>query len=121
MHTREVREALLAALLRVKPFLNRREYEIELTWACAEVRFDSRGRIYWKTFTLGRELARCLAEAQNWRCCYCGTETCDLILGPDRVTLEHVIPKSLDGPDHPDNMVMACFACNMARGNSMCF
>lgn len=41
-------------------------------------------------------------------CCYCGMR--------DQLTLDHVIPLSLGGPDCADNLVWACRRCNSAKG-----
>lgn len=35
---------------------------------------------------------------------------------PTHVTLDHVVPVSLDGPDYPDNLVLSCHGCNSLRG-----
>lgn len=60
-----------------------------------------------------------LAEAQNWRCCYCGVQMGLYQRGPTQATIEHIIPRSLGGPDRPDNYAIACHACNQARGNAI--
>jgi 5-methylcytosine-specific restriction endonuclease McrA len=57
-----------------------------------------------------------LAEAQNWRCCWC---QCDCIAAPDSrnsATIEHVVPLSLGGTWDQDNLAMACSRCNNKRG-----
>lgn len=60
---------------------------------------------------------RCrLAEAQNWRCCWCGTECRPEPNLKDSATIEHVTPKSLGGSDDWDNLAMACAYCNHKRG-----
>lgn len=41
-------------------------------------------------------------------CCYCGTE------GP--LSIDHVFPRSRDGSDSGDNIVMACRSCNSSKG-----
>jgi hypothetical protein len=43
------------------------------------------------------------------RCIYCG--------GGGRLTVEHMIPRSRGGPDHPDNAVWVCGACNSRKGD----
>lgn len=56
-----------------------------------------------------------LAEAQNWRCCWCGRH---VTLERDRrntVTIEHLVPRSKGGADTFDNCVMACSKCNGKR------
>lgn len=73
----------------------------------ANLGFKIELKIYWRTV---------LSEAQNHRCCYCGVGFSDQ---PDSVgspTIEHVVPRSLGGPDHPNNYVIACYGCNTARG-----
>lgn len=57
-----------------------------------------------------------VAEAQNWRCCWCGVE-CDVRRGrKTSATVEHVVPKSLGGADEWENMALACSSCNGRRG-----
>lgn len=43
------------------------------------------------------------------RCQYCGAT--------DRLTLDHVLPKSRGGPDTWENLVAACVPCNNRKGN----
>ena len=43
------------------------------------------------------------------RCQYCGDS--------DRLTLDHVHPKSRGGPDTWENLVAACVPCNNRKGN----
>ena len=59
-----------------------------------------------------------LGEAQNWRCCWCGT-VCDphAYNYPHMATIEHVIPIIRGGSNTVDNMAMACHRCNSVRGN----
>jgi hypothetical protein len=105
--------AIRAALQRTSPDLDKKGFDIELLWALEDVSFRHDGTIFWRAFKLGREFFVCLCEAQNWRCCYCGVRTNELDTSP--ATIEHVIPKSKGGLDHPENMVMACKVCNVAR------
>lgn len=51
-----------------------------------------------------------LAEAQNWRCCYCGCEC-----GHETATIEHVIPLADGGEDRWMNLAMCCSPCNLAK------
>jgi len=37
--------------------------------------------------------------------------------GPDLATVDHVIPLSRGGSDHPSNMVVACRPCNLKKGD----
>lgn len=59
-----------------------------------------------------------LSEAQNHRCCYCGTQLSNHVKDdhPDRATVDHVIPKIAGGHCKWDNEVMACRLCNHGRG-----
>jgi hypothetical protein len=57
-----------------------------------------------------------LAEAQNWRCAYCSGVMEDRGRGPRVATIEHVIPRSRGGTEARLNLVVACHACNTARG-----
>lgn len=43
------------------------------------------------------------------RCQYCGAT--------DRLTLDHVLPRSRGGPDTWENLVAACVPCNNRKGN----
>ncbi|UCE36035.1 MAG: HNH endonuclease [Thermoplasmata archaeon] len=43
------------------------------------------------------------------QCIYCGAE--------EKLTVDHMIPLSRGGPDHPDNAVMVCSHCNSLKGN----
>ena len=71
--------------------------------------------------SLHRTKRATLAEAQNWRCCYCGVRfTSDgngLSAGNDdaAVTTDHVIPISQGGSRELDNEVAACRRCNNER------
>ena len=52
-------------------------------------------------------------------CVYCGVRTVrrpGLHRAADLATLDHVVPKSKGGPLTPANVVLACRACNNARG-----
>ncbi len=63
------------------------------------------------------EARRRLAEAQNWRCCYCGVDLSPDQPGPTRATCEHLIPESHGGYDTASNLVVACEACNRVRAD----
>lgn len=57
------------------------------------------------------------AEAQNWRCCWCGVKTVAESGFSNSATLEHVIPRGKGGDHTPDNTVMACSFCNNRRSD----
>lgn len=37
----------------------------------------------------------------------------------DQVTIDHVVPRTLGGPDHIDNYVLCCKTCNSRKGNKL--
>lgn len=53
-----------------------------------------------------------LAEAQNWRCAYCGVHMTLARSTPSLVTRDHVVPRCEGGSEDWDNLVAACRACN---------
>lgn len=69
--------------------------------------------------TMTPESLRRMAEAQNWRCCYCGGPMEEGGKSSKRATFEHVIPRHLGGADNDANLVISCTGCNTARGFRM--
>ena len=57
------------------------------------------------------------AEAQNWRCCYCGGVMTDFERGPALATREHLLPHSQGGTWAAANTVAACLSCNRVRSD----
>ena len=57
-----------------------------------------------------------LAEAQNWKCCFCGVRMDEMHGKRNSVTVEHVIPKSKGGTNDMANLAASCYACNNNRG-----
>jgi len=57
-----------------------------------------------------------LAEAQNWRCCWCGQHCVPESNKHNSATIEHVTPRSQGGTDTWENFAMSCNRCNQARG-----
>jgi len=54
-----------------------------------------------------------LIEKHGSVCAYCGTET-----DPETITLDHVRPrKGQSAYDRPDNLVLACRACNADKAD----
>lgn len=75
-------------------------------------------------FMTRRELRILLAEAQNWRCCYCGVEMTDPppgrvmkreVIAPTALTIEHLQHRTHGGQDSWANAVAACHNCNSKR------
>ncbi len=63
------------------------------------------GQIHWST-----SIREYIEEREKKdRCIYCG--------GKDRLTLDHILPKSRGGPDSPDNAVWVCQKCNSSKGS----
>lgn len=56
------------------------------------------------------------AEAQNWRCCYCGVQMNRWRDGPTLCTIEHVIPASAGGRVCWETCAAACKKCNTMDG-----
>lgn len=66
--------------------------------------------------TATRVWKRCrLAEAQNWRCCWCGKHLTPVPDQKNSATIEHINPRSLGGSDEMDNLAAACSRCNSRR------
>lgn len=70
------------------------------------VRLKSYVRVPYRRVLLTR---RNVLRRDRHRCQYCGS--------PDRLTLDHVLPKSRGGPDTWENLVAACVPCNNRKGN----
>jgi 5-methylcytosine-specific restriction endonuclease McrA len=44
---------------------------------------------------------------------------CKCYLPTEKLTLDHLKPKSLGGSNSLENLRLACFPCNNSRGNSL--
>lgn len=70
----------------------------------------------------GAHQVKRLVRIFGGKCHYCGVQTrkstckADANLYPTR---DHIVPKSLGGPNSIDNYVLACFGCNNDRGTSL--
>lgn len=53
-------------------------------------------------------------EAQENMCFYCGIR-----LFEDDYTIDHYVPLVRGGTNDPENIVLACHACNMSKGTSL--
>jgi 5-methylcytosine-specific restriction endonuclease McrA len=67
------------------------------------------------------EERRRLYRAQRGRCHYCSRLV--RLRGPWddplAATLDHVVPRALGGPTAPENLVVACRACNQRKGDAL--
>lgn len=95
------------------PYIINNEEELEIALKIRAV----------KQYTWARRIVRrsflrtSRAEAQNWKCCYCGCNMSTEAGKKHSATLEHVLPVSKGGTDDPSNLVAACSHCNGKRGN----
>jgi hypothetical protein len=60
--------------------------------------------------TRWRKRRRLILKMHDYLCVYCGDEAS---------TVDHVIPTSKGGTDHPLNLVAACQLCNYGMGNKV--
>ncbi|MDE2996471.1 MAG: HNH endonuclease [Bacteroidota bacterium] len=70
------------------------------------VRLKAYVRLPYKRILLTRKN---VLRRDRQRCQYCGSK--------DRLTIDHVMPKSRGGKDTWDNLVAACVPCNNRKGN----
>lgn len=72
-----------------------------------------------------REARAILSEAQNHRCCYCGSEMIEPPVNspypynPRHASIEHLTPVSRGGRNSFDNLAAACIDCNCRRPSDM--
>ncbi|MDX6530137.1 MAG: hypothetical protein QOH41_2427 [Blastocatellia bacterium] len=59
----------------------------------------------------GRQRFRIFVR-DKFRCQYCAKK-----FQPAHLTLDHIIPRSKDGPDDPENLAASCVPCNQRKGN----
>jgi 5-methylcytosine-specific restriction endonuclease McrA len=55
---------------------------------------------------------RVLFARDGWKCVYCGT-------GSNRLTLDHVVPRSRGGTSVWENVVTSCAPCNHRKGDRL--
>jgi 5-methylcytosine-specific restriction endonuclease McrA len=60
------------------------------------------------------ELKQSVRKQARYMCEYCHSSE---LLSANRFTIDHVIPRSLGGPDAIDNLALACRRCNERRYN----
>ena len=54
-----------------------------------------------------------LHRLQHGRCFYCRS----FFLGSGDLTIDHLVPRSQGGSDHPGNLVLCCSSCNNQFGD----
>ena len=59
-------------------------------------------------------IRREIAQRSRGRCAYCQLQE---KYSGHLLTLEHIIPEALGGPTVADNLCMACWSCNQAKGD----
>jgi hypothetical protein len=90
-----------------------KEEKVELAWAQHLARrWPATGMV-----TLSKLKRWTLAEAQGWRCCWCGTRMEGTGADWNAPTFEHIVPRSKGGLNEIDNLAIACLRCNNARGD----
>lgn len=62
---------------------------------------------------LGKRARFNVLRRDGFRCVYCGS-------GPQgsKLHLDHLVPLSSEGPNHPCNLVTSCQDCNLGKGSS---
>lgn len=61
--------------------------------------------------------SRVLFARDGFTCQYCGTHAGNLKGVRNRLTIDHIKPKSQGGPHHWENVVTACYHCNLKKRN----
>ena len=67
------------------------------------------------------KLRRELYERDDWTCYVC-LERLDAgtpVNEPDALTLDHIVPRSKGGSDHPENLKTCCRGCNVRKSDSI--
>ena len=82
-----------------------RSTTLRLPWPSI-VRLKVYVRVPYKRIMISRKN---VLRRDRFRCQYCGSR--------DRLTIDHVLPKSRGGRDTWENLVTACTRCNTRKGN----
>mgnify|MGYP003860170963 CR=1 FL=1 len=77
------------------------------TWLPTVIRLRQFVRVPFRALPLTR---RNLFQRDGHRCQYCGSES-------ERLSIDHVMPRSRDGSHSWDNVTTACLRCNVHKGN----
>lgn len=59
--------------------------------------------------------SRVLFARDHFTCQYCGTHESDLKGKRNRLTIDHIKPRAQEGPHHWENVVTACYICNIKK------
>lgn len=59
--------------------------------------------------------SRVLFARDGFTCQYCGKHAIELKGKGNRLTIDHILPKSKGGPHHWENVVTACYHCNLRK------
>jgi 5-methylcytosine-specific restriction endonuclease McrA len=94
-----------AELVEAHPGRALRSSTARLPWPSV-VRLKGYVRVPYRRVLLTR---RNLLRRDGHACQYCGAT--------DRLTMDHVVPKSRGGPDTWENLVAACVPCNNRKGS----
>ena len=94
-----------AELVEALPGKALRSTTTQLAWPSV-VRLTGYVRVPYRKVLLTR---RNLLRRDDHTCQYCGSA--------ERLTLDHVLPKSRGGPETWENLVAACVPCNNRKGN----
>jgi hypothetical protein len=66
-----------------------------------------------------RPMTEILAERDGWECHYCQHPLGWGHWSVRAPEVEHKVPKALGGVSRPENLVLACSPCNLAKGVSL--
>ena len=94
------------------------DHVTHICWTKAEqieLAYQANGQRYTLLTPLLRER---LAEAQNWRCCYCPVRMMGNGSDDDAPTFEHIVQRCNGGTEDLDNIAIACRRCNNVRKNA---
>lgn len=64
--------------------------------------------------SISRDKRRTVYERDGYRCVYCGVNQ-----KQERLTVDHVIPRSRGGSNTIRNLVTCCYPCNDHKGNTI--
>lgn len=76
-------------------------------------------RVTWRAVSetyISAELRRLVRARANERCEYCGIAEADTWFGCE---VDHIISEKHGGQTEPENLALACVACNRAKGSDI--